>query len=120
MLHTLVETPAMKELFDRTIRRAPEGGFAAPLIVIKGAEYLVRSLVRRMAMEAGAELRPGMRPVETNLRRAFSVRRLAPYAEEWWSDLVDAKTVMKDFAEGVRPWRPTPEPGSRPRRSPHP
>jgi hypothetical protein len=110
MLHTFVETPAMRELFDRTIRHSPTGrfdasGLVAPagrhqMTVFKATDYLVRNLVRRMAVEAGAELRPGMMPVETSLRKAFSIHRLAPLAKEWWSDLVDAKTVMKEFAEG--------------------
>jgi hypothetical protein len=47
---------------------------------------------------AGAELCPGMMP--DPLRMAFYVRRLASCAKEWWSDLVDAKTVMEEFAEG--------------------
>jgi hypothetical protein len=47
---------------------------------------------------AGAELCPGMMP--DPLRMAFYVRRLASHAKEWWSDLVDAKTVMEEFAEG--------------------
>lgn len=104
------DTAPMKALFNRTIRHVPTGNIGAPLlvrssgtqpaIVFKSAEYLVRCLVRRMANEAGAEVRAGMLPAEARVRRVFYVPRFRPYLREWCDIVNEARAVFKEFADG--------------------
>lgn len=111
MLNTFVESVPMKELFERTVRHAPTGRFEAPLLVRpsgghtmvlqRATEYLVRSLVRRMAFEAGVELRVGMLPAEARVRQAFNMPRLKPYLREWCDHVNGARAVFKEFTEGA-------------------
>jgi hypothetical protein len=110
MLSTFVESVPMKELFERTIRHAPTGRFEAPLlvrpsgnhtmVVQRATEYLVRNLVRRMAVEAGTELRVSMLPAEARVRQAFNVARFKPYLSEWCDHVNAARAVFKEFTEG--------------------
>jgi hypothetical protein len=110
MLNTFVESVPMKELFERTVRHAPTGRFEAALLVRpsgshtmvfqRATEYLVRNLVRRMAVEAGAELRVSMLSAEARVRQAFNMPRLKPYLRDWCDHVNAARAVFKEFTEG--------------------
>jgi hypothetical protein len=70
------------------------------MVFQRATEYLVRNLVRRMAVEAGAELRASMLPAEARVRQAFNVPRFKPYLREWCDHVNGARAVFKEFTEG--------------------
>ena len=66
----------------------------------RAAEYLVHCLVRRLAVEAGAEVRIGESPAEARIRQAFDLDTYKPSLKEWSDHVRGAMAVFREFSDG--------------------
>lgn len=107
---SFASTALMMELYNQTVRHVPKGDPRTALlvrpsalkrhIVDRAAEYLVHCLVRRMADEAGAEVRIGVSPAEARVRQAFDLDTYKPSLKEWSDHVRGAMEVFGEFAAG--------------------